>query len=70
MLRAYHIYVQRHSRDVLFDVHVKEYRIEVRMRNMGFSLAVCNEWTVKALLILRFVFYLIMRNCYICHHNV
>ena len=32
---------------MLFDVHVKEYRTEVRMRNMSFLLVVRNEWTVK-----------------------
>lgn len=35
---------------MLFDVDVEEYRVKVHMRNMDFLLAVCNEWTVKALL--------------------
>ena len=34
----HNIYVQRHSRVVPFGVDVKEYRIEVRMRHISFSL--------------------------------
>ena len=44
--------MQRHSKVVLFKVNVKEYRIEVRVRNISFLLVVRNEWTVKALLLL------------------